>query len=709
MADGKPPSGIDATLRFDPDGATLGLPPISGRPHPRQRQVPTRFGRYEVRAHLGSGGMGSVYLAYDTQLDRLVALKVPHNESDDDPEIVQRFRAEAQAAAGLIHPNLCTVHDVGEIDGVPYLTMAYVRGRPLTDLLINGEPMLQEHAALIVQQVAAAMDVAHRANIIHRDLKPANILLGEQGAPVVMDFGVARRDTMWRRRLTHQGTSLGTPGYMAPEALRGEANVVGPPSDIYSLGVSLYQLITAKLPFAGSPVETVRQILRGDRPTPPEQLRPDIDPMLAAICARAMAQRIEDRYRTMGEFAEALLEFLRGRSRKFQIGDEPLPGVELTQAEVLSRAGQQLFLLGRWEVAHDVISTAANLPALDTQSAIRQRNRLVHLCKSMDRWTEGLGHSEWCFSRLGAADPPELQARVTLNRGSTFYDLGRRAEAGEMFRTSKRHAANCRTKQGALLRAAACNDLGIFYHYGDQLTRAEAALAEGLAETDTDPLVAAYLETNLGLVQLTRSLVDPAQLEAATVTLTDVVQRFSAGGHLQGLSYALSNRGVCDLAAGRFAEARAAFEETIRLGERLGEKWTVYGANANLALLELARPGGDASVAFRLASDSIARAIAVQDPKGVADASLVAARAVIRGAAAPPGAADLLLADAAETFARLGQKLGEALACLGRMELGGGEKFAQRADAILASTELSALPRQFVAPPWHMLLLMELF
>jgi serine/threonine protein kinase len=704
--DGKP---LDETMRVDPAGATLGLPPISGRPHSRQRDVPTRFGRYEVRSLLGSGGMGTVYLAYDTQLDRLVALKVPHQEGDDDPELLQRFVAEAQAAAGIAHPNLCTVHDVGEIGGIPYLTMNYVRGRPLTELLADGQPLPQEQAALIVQQVAAAMDTAHKAGIVHRDLKPANIIIGEHDAPVVMDFGVARRESSARRRLTHQGTSLGTPGYMAPEAMRGDA--VGAPADIYSLGVTLYQLLTAHMPFPGTPVETVRRVLRGDRAQAPDELRPGIDPQLVAICQKAMAQSISDRFATMGELAEALVELLRGKNRQFQLAEDE-PTSDLGNAEVLSRAGQQLFLLGRWNVAYDVISIAANLPGLDTLSAIRQRNRIVYLCKSMDRWPVGLEHAEWCYARLPEDTPADLAARVCVNRGSVLYDIGRRSEAGEAFQEGRRYASNGRTSRVAL--AAANNDLGVFHHYADDLTRAESVLTDGRNDVEEHPLVAAYLDTNLGLVHITRSFGDPVYFDSAARILSKVLERFTAAGHLQGISYALSNRAICDLAAGRLREARDAFEETIRLGERLGEKWTAYGAMANLALVELARPGGDPVKAYELASEAALRALANNDPKGVGDASLIAGRAALDGGA-PLSEGDVRLDDAAQRFARLGQRLGEALACFGRMEIASVDNaerasaFEQRARAILAETELPRLPAKFVAPPWHMLLLMELF
>ncbi len=442
------PADPDQTVIVDDKGNTLALPPLSARPPRTRREVPPELGRYQVRATLGSGGMGTVYLAYDTQLDRLVALKVPHFDTELEQGLVARFAAEAQAAAGIDHPNLCAVHDFGEIDGIPFLTMTYVAGRPLTELFAGGEPLPQEQAVMIVQQVAAAMGVAHAAGIIHRDLKPANIMLGEHGAPVVMDFGVARRESQARRRLTHQGNALGTPAYMAPEALRGDAGAVGPAADIYSLGVTLYQLLTARLPYNGSPIETVRLILRGERPPPPDELRPNLDPQLVAICGKAMAVRIEDRYPSMASLAEALGAFLRGRSQQFQLSDdESAPGSALSTAEVLSRAGERLFTLGKWDVAHDVISTAADLPGLDGLAAIRQRNRLVHLCKNRDRWPEALEHSEFCVSRLGADAPPELAARVYLNRGSILYDLGRRGEAGVAFDIAERHATDCRTPQ----------------------------------------------------------------------------------------------------------------------------------------------------------------------------------------------------------------------------------------------------------------------
>src|SRR5262245_24792345 len=175
--------------------------------------------------------MGSVYLVHDSQLDRQVALKVP-SFTPDDPEILQRFYREARAAAALHHPNLCPVHDVGEIGGIHFLTMAYIRGSSLAEHARAHQPMPQEQAATLVRKVALALAQAHRHGIIHRDLKPSNIMLDPNGEPVIMDFGLARRIDAEDARLTKTGTLLGTPAYMSPEQVAGDVANVGAASDV---------------------------------------------------------------------------------------------------------------------------------------------------------------------------------------------------------------------------------------------------------------------------------------------------------------------------------------------------------------------------------------------------------------------------------------------------------------------------------------------
>jgi predicted Ser/Thr protein kinase len=155
--------------------------------------LPEQFGRYRIVRRLGKGGMGSVYLVHDCQLDRQVALKVPNFRPDDDPEILQRFYREARAAAALHHPNLCPVYDVGEVNGIHFLTMAYISGPSLAEYARAHQPVPQEQVAILVRKVALALAQVHQHGVIHRDLKPSNIMLDAQGEPVVMDFGLARR------------------------------------------------------------------------------------------------------------------------------------------------------------------------------------------------------------------------------------------------------------------------------------------------------------------------------------------------------------------------------------------------------------------------------------------------------------------------------------------------------------------------------------
>src|SRR4051794_37868353 len=201
------------------------------------------FGRYRIVRVLGRGGMGAVYLAQDTQLHRQVALKVPHFTPGDGPEVLDRFYREARAAATFDHANLCPVFDVGQVDGIHYLTMPYLEGKPLSEVIDPDQPTPQRQAAGVVRKLALALEEAHRRGVVHRDLKPSNIMTSRHRELVVMDFGLAMRGELGDARLTKSGAILGTPSYMAPEQARGEVESIGPRTDIYSLGVILYELL----------------------------------------------------------------------------------------------------------------------------------------------------------------------------------------------------------------------------------------------------------------------------------------------------------------------------------------------------------------------------------------------------------------------------------------------------------------------------------
>lgn len=261
------------------------------------------FGRFRILRQLGRGGMGIVYLAHDPHLDRHVALKIPKLGDELDETVLPRFRREAQAAGKLRHPHICPVYDVGEIDGTYYLALAYIEGQTLSEVLRDG-PLPATRAAEIIRQVALALEVAHAAGIVHRDLKPANIMLDPQGQPVVMDFGLARRERVGETPLTIAGDIMGTPAYMPPEQARGE--IVGPAGDVYSLGATLYHLLTGSAPFSGAHLSAVLTSVLLNRPRQPRELRADLPQELCDICLKTLEKRPEDRFASAGELAAAL-------------------------------------------------------------------------------------------------------------------------------------------------------------------------------------------------------------------------------------------------------------------------------------------------------------------------------------------------------------------------------------------------------------------
>jgi serine/threonine protein kinase len=277
---------------------------------PQPVQLPEKFGRYQITKMLGAGGMGVVYLAKDSKQGDLVALKVPRLDSEDDPQAIDRFLREAKVALGIQHPNLCHVREVDAINGIHFLTMPYIRGTPLSKHIAPDKHWPPEKALVFVAKLASAMQVVHQRGIMHRDLKPQNVMVQEDGEPVIMDFGLARGFGSEATRLTATGAALGTPVYMSPEQIKGQKDI-GPRTDIYSLGVILYELLTGKPPFSGNAATVLTHILYKP-PKPPSERLPALGTKYDALLLRALAKEPEQRYASMAEFAGAIAQFLPG-------------------------------------------------------------------------------------------------------------------------------------------------------------------------------------------------------------------------------------------------------------------------------------------------------------------------------------------------------------------------------------------------------------
>lgn len=270
-----------------------------------------RLGRFEIRRELGRGRFGVVFLAWDPQLQRQVALKVPQFDAALDAELRERFRGEALSAGKLQHAGIVPVFEVGQHAGVDYLAMAYIDGETLAERLQNG-PLPPADAARLTIGLATAIHHAHEQGVIHRDLKPSNVLLDKQERPHVTDFGLARRLSDSAMRATATGQVLGTPAYMPPEQATGRGDI-GPASDVYSIGVILYETITGRPPFqAATFVEAVEFILNRD-PLPPSKLNPKLPKELDAITFKCLEKREEARYASAADLADDLQRYLDGR------------------------------------------------------------------------------------------------------------------------------------------------------------------------------------------------------------------------------------------------------------------------------------------------------------------------------------------------------------------------------------------------------------
>ncbi len=333
---GRLPAFVDARQQTtDPVAApassehpTVPSPPEEEKP--RNEKWPQKDGRYRRMRPIGGGRMSEVYLARDEEANRDVALKVLKKQYAEDEDFVERFRREARNAASLSHPNIIAVHDWGETeDGSHYMAMEYVSGGTLAERIRRDGPLPAPEAAALALQIAGALRAAHEREIIHRDVRPQNVLLAEDGEAKVADFGIAR--AAYETSLTQEGAILGAAHYLSPEQALGQP--VSPRSDLYSLGVVLYEMLTGTPPFeADTPVAVVMKHLR-DEPHPPREVNKAVPDALNAVVVRLLAKNPEDRYQD----ADALIDDLE-RVLGRRTGDEKKP----TRVPVPDLSGQIL-------------------------------------------------------------------------------------------------------------------------------------------------------------------------------------------------------------------------------------------------------------------------------------------------------------------------------------------------------------------------------
>ncbi len=266
-------------------------------------------GRYRIERKLGAGGMADVYLAEDQELGRRVAIKILNSRHGNDDQFIERFRREAKNAAALNHPNIVSIYDRGEAEDTYYIAMEFLDGRTLKELVVGRGAAPVNVAIEYARQILSALRFAHRHGIVHRDIKPHNVLVDGEGRVKVTDFGIARAGTS---QMTETGSIVGTAQYLSPEQARG--GEVDPRSDLYSLGIVLYELLTGRTPFDGeTPVEIAMKHLSAT-PQPPSKLRPDIPPELDMVVLRALAKNPDDRYQSADEMEADLERVARGAS-----------------------------------------------------------------------------------------------------------------------------------------------------------------------------------------------------------------------------------------------------------------------------------------------------------------------------------------------------------------------------------------------------------
>ena len=608
---------IDPGLREELDRRILRrkrLNVLLGLPDPTLQQgvgldapVPT-FPGHESLGKIGRGGMGTVYRARDPELDRIVAIKTIAEGRHATTDQRERFRAEARAVARLRHPNIITIHAIGEHEAQPYLVLEFAAGGSLAERLIE-KPMTPREAAVLLETLARAVHAAHQAGVVHRDLKPSNILLTADGVPKVSDFGLAKlMDADGGRTVT--GQVMGSPSFMAPEQAEGRTRDVGPAADVYALGSILYQALTGRPPFLGeSQIETLKLVVSNDV-VPPCRLRPDVPRDLETICLRCLEKDPARRYPDALAMADDLRRYLDGRTilaRRTGAVEQAwrwcrrnpgLAGASLTAAALLAalivgaaaaaivyrkqrdRIADDLVRIGRSEAAARderdravAAESSANRSRAEMRSVLEfVQNRVLAAARPRDQ-EGGLGREVSLRTALDVAesgieksfkDQPVVEASIRTALGETYYYLG---EPELALRQTERAVALRRQHLGpdhpdTLL---ASDNLAHFYMDAGRVDEAIALLADSLERrrSSLGPDHPATITSKNDLAVVYQAA---GRMREALPLYEEALQqrRAKLGSDHADAMFSINNLASAYRATGRFAEALPLYEEALR-------------------------------------------------------------------------------------------------------------------------------------------------